>query len=324
MSIFVLGSGNWGLTLAMLFSEKHRVFVWAMDEKEAEKARQDMAQMGIGNKGNIQIQLKYSKQLSAEDILVVAVPSGAFPCVADEISAYIKDCPLTVVSVSKGLIQPGFKTISQILKEKLPQCRIGVITGPTIANEVMASKPAKAVLAAYDVECLMRLKDVFQNRGLHFELSLQVKEVEFCASLKGVIAIGAGIADGLNLGRNFLGLLLTYGVHEFLAIGKFLGISTQQVLSIAGLGDLIATCWSSDSRNHSFGRLLAQKMPMEKALKQVGMVVEGVRCAQDITALASLNVSLPLICSIAQTIEQPTEENLNKFVNVVLDYKGIL
>ena len=324
MAIVVLGSGNWGLALALLFSQKQKIFVWAKDEQEAALARKNLACSEIGNRENVEIAVKYSTPLSAEDILIVAVPSGVIPSVSEEIAQIISDCPLTVVSVSKGLIQPGFKTISQVLQEKLPKCRVGVITGPTIANEVMAGKPAKAVLAAYDVESLMRLKEAFQNDYLHFELSLQVKEVEFCASLKGVIAIGAGIADGLELGKNFLGLLLNYGIHEFLEIGKFLEISTQQVLSIAGLGDLIATCWSSESRNHQFGKLLAQGMPKEQALKEVGMVVEGVRCAQDITSLASLNVSLPLICSIAQVIEQPTEGNLNHFVNTVLDYKGIL
>jgi glycerol-3-phosphate dehydrogenase (NAD(P)+) len=282
--IVIVGSGNWGLTLALLFSEKHRVLVWAKDDQEVAKAKQEITRIKIGDIEKVEIKIKYSKHLCEGDVLIVAVPSGVIPQVANEISEFIKGCPLTVVSVSKGLIQPGYKTISQVLKDKLPQCPIGVITGPTIANEVIAAKPAKAVLAAYDVECLMRLKEIFQNSLLHFELSLQVKEVEFCASLKGVIAIGAGIADGLRLGKNFIGLLLTYGIHEFLAIGKFLDISTQQVLSIAGLGDLIATCWSNESRNHQFGKLLAQNVPAEGS----------------------------------------TESDLKRFVNIVLDYKGIL
>jgi glycerol-3-phosphate dehydrogenase (NAD(P)+) len=324
MKLVVLGSGNWGLTLALLFSEKNRVYIWAKNEQEALIARENLEQSKIGNKTNIIVDVKYARPLTAEDVLIVAVPSGVLPVVAQELSNFIKGCPLTVISASKGLVQPGFKTISQVLHEKLHQCHIGVITGPTIANEVMASKPAKAVLAAQDVECLLRLKEVFQNQLLHFELSLNVKEVEFCASLKGIIAVAAGIADGLGHGKNFMGLLLTYGLHEILAIGKFLGIATEQVLSIAGLGDLIATCLSEDSRNHRFGELMAQKTPTEEALKEVGMVVEGVRGAQDITALATLNLSLPLIYSIAQVIQLPTEESLNNFVNTVLDYKGAL
>jgi glycerol-3-phosphate dehydrogenase (NAD(P)+) len=324
MRIVILGTGNWGLTLALLFSEKQRILLWAKDEQELANAKANLVQRMIGNKNNIEAAIKYTSHLSAEDILVVAVPSGVLPNVAEEISAFIQDCPLTVVSVSKGLIQPGFKTISQILQERLPYCRIGVITGPTIADEIMSAKPAKAVLATHDVECLMRLKEVFQNSYLHFELSLYVKEVELCAALKGVIAIGAGIADGLNLGKNFLGLLLTYGIHEFISIGKFLGISTQHVLSIAGLGDLVATCWSTDSRNHRFGMLLAREIPVDKALKEVGMIVEGVSCAQDITTLASLNVSLPLIYSIAQVINNPVKDTLKQFINAVLDYKGVL
>lgn len=324
MRIVILGTGNWGLTLALLFSEKQRIRLWAKEEHELTKAKENLVQMMIGNKSNIEVAIKYTSPLSKDDILIVAVPSGVLPIIAEEIVGFIQDCPLTVVSVSKGLIQPGFKTISQILQEKLPYCRIGVITGPTIADEIVSAKPAKAVLATHDVECLMRLKEELQNNYLHFELSLNVKEVELCAALKGVIAIGAGIADGLNLGKNFMGLLLTYGIHEFISIGKFLGISTQHVLSIAGLGDLVATCWSTDSRNHRFGMLLAREIPVDKALKQVGMIVEGVRCAQDITTLASLNVSLPLIYSIAQVINNPAQETLRKFVDTVLDYKGIL
>jgi glycerol-3-phosphate dehydrogenase (NAD(P)+) len=324
MRLIVLGSGNWGMALALLFSEKSRVYLWAKDAQEALAARENLKQSELGNKTNVFVEVKYARPLSAEDIVIVAIPSGALPVVAEELSCFIRDCPLTVISVSKGLIQPGFKTISQVLREKLPQCHIGIITGPTIASEIMASKPAKAVLAAQDVECLLRVKSVLQNQLLHFELSLNVKEAEFCASLKGIIAIAAGIAVGLGHGKNFMGLLLTYGVHEILAIGKFLGISTDQILSIAGLGDLIATCLSEDSRNHRFGVLMAQNKTTEEALKEVGMIVEGVRGAQDITALATLNLSLPLIYSIAQVIQQSTEESLKNFVNTVLDYRGTL
>ena len=307
-----------------MFSAEHEVYIWAKDELEAMQAREKLKKNIMGNNANICVEVKYSRPLTAADILIVAVPSGVVPLVAEELSCFTKGCPLTILSASKGLIQPGFKTISQVLQMKLPQCNVGVISGPTIANEVMNLKPAKAVLAAQNVECLLRLKDVLQNNLLHFELSLNVKEVEFCASLKGIIAIGAGIAEGLGHGKNFMGLLLTYGVQEILIIGNFLGISTGQILSIAGLGDLVATCLSGDSRNHRFGKLLAQKTSKETALKEVGMVVEGVRGAQDVKGLAVLNLSLPLIYSIDLVISKPTEESLNNFVDTVLHYKGAL
>ncbi len=229
---------------------------------------------------------------------------------------------MIVVSASKGLEQPGFKTNSCVLREELPHCKIGAISGPTIAREVGQGMPAKAVLAAYDVETLTQIKCALDNPVLKFELSLRVVEVEFCAALKGVIAIGAGIADGLNLGKNFMGLLLTYGMQEFMELGRFLGISTHQMLGIAGLGDLITTCWSTNSRNHRFGCLLAKKVPVKQALSEVGMVVEGIRVAKDVAQLVNLNVQVEIFNAIAAVIDEPSDETLAAFVKVVSEYRG--
>jgi len=320
MRLVVLGSGDWGLAIAGALKNCGELRVWAKDKKEMRLAKKILT---AKTTDDVPIEVKYSQPLLETDILMIAVPSSAMRQVGREAADFLRKKSLTIVSLSKGLQQPGFKTMSQILTEELPQCKIAVISGPTIAKEVGEGKPAKAILASSDVDCLMGLKEALANPFLKFELSLKVVEVEFCAALKSVIAIGAGIADGLSLGRNFIGLLLTYGLHEFITIGRFLGISTQQVLGIAGLGDLITTSWSTDSRNHQFGYLLAKKVSSKQALKQVGMVVEGIRIAKDVSRLASLNVPVDIFRAIADVIDNPTEQNLGQFVNVVIEHRGV-
>jgi glycerol-3-phosphate dehydrogenase (NAD(P)+) len=320
MKLVILGSGNWGLAVAGTFSGCGEVIVWGKDEQDLKKAQ---ASVSTSSMNDVAMEVKYSQPLSQKDILMIAVPSSVMRQVGWEVAKFLRGKSLTVVSLSKGLEQPGFKTMSQVLVEELPQCKIAVISGPTIAKEVSEGKATKAILASYDIDCLMRLKKTFENPLLRFELSLNIVEVEFCAALKSVIAIGVGIADGLNLGKNFMGLLLTYGLHEFMTIGKFLGISTEQVLGIGGLGDLITTSWSTDSRNHRFGYLLAQKVATKEALKQVGMVVEGVRVAKDVARLASLNVPVNIFSAVAAIIDEPTEENLAKFVKTMIEDRGI-
>lgn len=318
MKVVILGSGDWGLAFSSLLGDVDELVVWCKDQHELERAESNISEMGLSN---LRVELKYSSPLLSEDVLVVAVPSSVMRLVSQELAGYLGDEKPTIISLSKGLDQPSFKTMSQVLLEELPLCPIGIISGPTIAKEILEGKKAKAILAAYDISTLLKLKDMLNNSKLYLELSLEVVEIEFCAALKGVIAIGAGIANGLELGKNFMGLLLTYGLHEFIEIGKFLGISTQQILGIGGLGDFITTSWSSNSRNCRFGYLLAQHMPREKALKEVGMVVEGVQVAQDIAKLASLNVSVDIFEVIASIIDSPSEENLNRFVNVILKHR---
>lgn len=316
MSLVILGSGNWGSALATVLAPGAEVVLWTRSDSKGGPTPRD------GSSGTIVRERMYSRPLSEDDILIIAVPSAAIRDVGQQLSDHLGKTSITIVSASKGLSQPGFRTMSQVLLEALPHCRVAVLSGPNIASEVGAGKPAKAVLAAYDVACLTQLRKELDNDTLKFELSLCAVEVEFCAALKGVIAIAVGIADGLDLGRNFVGLLLTYGIHEFMAVGQFLRISTHEVLSIAGLGDLITTCWSTESRNYKFGRLLARQVPSAKALKEVGMVVEGVRVATDIAGLASLNVAVEIFGSVAAVIENPSKENLDRFVQTVLEYRG--
>ena len=146
--------------------------------------------------------------------------------------------------------------------------------------------PAKAILACRDIATLFRLQSILENDLLSFEYSRDVKGVELAASLKGLIAIAVGIADGLGFRTNMFGLIMTYGVHEFVTVMKFLGVYHKTAYSIAGIGDLITTCISENSRNRRFGKLLGQGYSRNDALKEVGMVVEGVSMAKTIQKLS--------------------------------------
>ena len=324
MAIVILGSGDWGLALTRALSQKSKVTVWAENEHEQIRAQQQLQTANLAHPAHVLLQTKYARPLADDDILLIAVPSGVMRQVAEELKQNLNGARPIVISVSKGLYQPGYKTMTQLLAEYVPQCELGVISGPTIGNEINQGKPAKAILAAYDVTTLMKIKDALENDVLLFELSLKVREIEFCASLKGGIAIGAGIAAGLELGKNFTGLLLTYGMHEFMNVAGFLDIPQEQLFGIAGLGDLIATCLSTDSRNYRFGVLLSQGVPRDQALREVGMVVEGIRIAKDIAQLARLNAELPILDAISQVANDPSPQTLDHFVQAVLMHRSNL
>ncbi|PID28245.1 MAG: glycerol-3-phosphate dehydrogenase [Candidatus Cloacimonadota bacterium] len=305
MKIIILGAGNWGTALAICFSERKNVRLWTINKEEADKINKagmnETFLPGINLPASITAEEKYASPIEEDDIIILAVPSRKIENVALELKEKgVKNNIL--VNVSKGVKHSSLKTIHEIIREVLPEARFANLSGPTIAREIAEGLPAKAIIASSDVSLLFYLQEHLQNSLLKFEFSRDVDGIELCASLKGLIAIAVGLADGLGYKTNIFGLIMTYGLREFNIVMNFLGVSTDTVYGIAGMGDLITTCLSENSRNRSFGRYLAQGMSRDEALAEVGMVVEGVSMAKTIQKLAKFNLSIPLISCITEII----------------------
>ena len=304
MTIHVIGAGNWGTTLAKLFASANEVSLCthsvehAAEINELHENRRYLA--GISLPPLLTAVPLADAVFAPDDVVVLAVPSYALPELSQTVRSRVAGLPL--VCATKGFQHATFKTMGQLVRETIPESPLIVLSGPNIARELAAGLPSKAVLASHDLTALTKTARALRNDTLIFELSRDVDGVELCAALKGVIAVGVGIADGLALGDNMTALLMTSGLREFVEIAEFLEIRHKTIYGIAGLGDLITTCISPNSRNRRFGRLLGQGIPTKEALAQVGMVVEGVQMARTIVEMGDLNISIPLFSTIARAI----------------------
>ncbi len=304
MNIIVIGAGNWGLTLANLFSKQNNVIIWTKTQEDAQKIKngeKSVATLNITLNKEIIIEKKFSRKIDSNDIILIAVPSRKIEEIANELKKHgIKNN--IILNASKGVESATLKTIQEIFTSCLPDVRFANLSGPTISKEIAEGIPAKAVLASKDLTVLFTLQKILQNDLLKFEFSRDVRGIELASAMKGLIAIAVGVADGLGFKANIFGLIMTYGLKEFERIMKFLGVNTNTVYGIAGIGDLITTSISPNSRNRKFGKLLAQGYSTEEALKKVGMEVEGVSMAKTIRKLSKFNLYIPLVNFVASII----------------------
>ncbi|HON66010.1 MAG TPA: glycerol-3-phosphate dehydrogenase, partial [Phycisphaerae bacterium] len=223
---------------------------------------------------------------------------------------------------SKGLERETFRTMSQVIKAVLPEATVAVISGPNIAKEIAEGRPAKAVVGCENVTALIKVAQALRSDRFRLDMTRDTVDLELCAAMKGVFAIGAGIIAQRKMGANFMGLMMTFGLREIAEVGKFLGISSSHIFGITGLGDLVATCFSPDSRNFRLGEFLAAGVPLAEALDRVGMVVEGAMTASAVSEMAALRLRVPLFSAIAAIVENPGEETIAGFERVLLEYPG--
>ncbi len=302
MRIVIIGAGNWGITLAKIFSQKNNVTLWT----KADTSKRDIYAkaktiLKTDIPKNITIEPKFNSKINQNDVIIIAVPSRKIEDLAKELAEHNLSNNI-ILNASKGVEVKTLKTIQETFYSYLPNIRFANLSGPTISKEIAQGLPAKAVLASKDLTVLFELQSILENDILKFEFSRDVRGIELASAMKGLIAIAIGIADGLGFKSNIFGLIMTYGLKEFERIMKFLGVSTKTVYGIAGIGDLITTSISENSRNRRFGKLLAAGYSTEDALKKVGMVVEGVSMAKTVRKLAKFNLYIPLINFVASAI----------------------
>ena len=300
--ISVIGSGGWGIALTILLHKNgHDLTIWSFDKKEAEelkKTRQNKTKLpNILLPEDVKVTDDLKEAVDDKDILILAVPSKAIRSVSKSLKNIIKDNQI-IVNVAKGLEEDTLETMTDIIEEELKDKnpKVAVLSGPSHAEEVGRGIPTTCVVSAHNKELTLYLQNIFMNPSFRVYTSPDMLGVEIGGALKNVIALAAGIADGLNYGDNTKAALITRGIKEISSLGVAMGGEQSTFYGLTGLGDLIVTCASMHSRNRRAGILLGQGKTLDEAIKEVNMVVEGVYSAKSaLMAAKKYNVEIPII-----------------------------
>lgn len=297
--IGVIGSGTWGSALALLLHKNnHRVTIWSAIEQEAKllgETRRHPNLPDLKLPEAIEITAQIRAAVEDKEVLVVAVPSIYVRETAKKIKPWLREGQL-VVDVAKGIEEQTLMTMTQILEELLPAAEVAVLSGPSHAEEVARGLPTTCVAGAHQQKTAEYIQDIFMNETFRVYASPDMLGIELGGSLKNVIALAAGIADGLGYGDNTKAALITRGIAEIARLGMTMGGHLETFGGLTGIGDLIVTCASMHSRNRRAGMLIGQGRSMAEAMQEVNMVVEGVYSAKAALALArKFNQPLPII-----------------------------
>ena len=306
--IGVLGAGTWGMALArMLCVSGHDVSVWSALPQEVEsyaKERKHPNLPGMVIPDEIVFTGDLKEVCAEKDILLFAVPSVFVRSTAKNAAPFIPDGQI-IVDVAKGLEKETFHTMSEIIREEVTRdgkhdhVRIAALSGPTHAEEVSLDMPTTIVAACEDEEAARFVQDVFMNTCMRVYTNPDVKGVELCGALKNVIALAAGISDGIGYGDNAKAALITRGMVEIKRVGTAMGCKAATFDGLAGIGDLIVTATSRHSRNNRCGNLIGQGLSRDEAVKEVGMVVEGLNALPAALELAEkYHVEMPIVSAV--------------------------
>lgn len=296
----VLGAGSWGTALALLLhGNGHEVTMWSIDKAEVEMLQNEREHKsklpGVKLPQDMNFTNDLEEGMKDKDFLVLAVPSVFTRSTARSMKPYIQPGQ-KVVNVGKGIEETTLMTLSEQIEEELPEADVAVLSGPSHAEEVGRGLPTTCVVGAKTKETAVYLQSMFMNDVFRVYTSPDILGIELGGSLKNVIALAAGIADGLGYGDNTKAALITRGIAEIARLGVKMGGKFETFNGLTGIGDLIVTCASVHSRNRKAGYLMGQGMTMQEAMDEVKMVVEGVYSAKAAIKLAEkYDVSMPII-----------------------------
>ena len=308
IKIGVLGAGTWGMALArLLHNNGHRVCVWSALPKEVEAlsaTRRHPNLPGMEIPEGITFTGDSAQACRQQDMLLFAVPSPFVRSTARLAAPYIGDGQI-IVDVAKGIEADTLLTMTGIIAQELnnPTVKLVALSGPTHAEEVARDLPTTIVSACDDKETAELVQNVFWGSCMRVYTNEDVLGVELCGAVKNVIALVAGVAAGLGYGDNAKAALITRGMVEISRLGTAMGCKEQTFGGLAGIGDLIVTATSVHSRNNRCGTLIGQGVPVEEAVKQVGMVVEGINALPATMALAKhYGVEMPIVEAAYQIV----------------------
>ncbi|MFD2371787.1 NAD(P)H-dependent glycerol-3-phosphate dehydrogenase [Brevibacillus sp. GCM10020057] len=300
--VAVIGAGSWGTALASVLADNgHEVTLWVRDPKQAEAINTTHTNQKYLPGAKLSDRIVASADLpgavAGKRIVLLVVPSHAVRQMCRELAMLVEPDVLLIHAV-KGFELESLKRMSEVIREEFPQpiaSRLAVISGPSHAEEVVQRQPTTVVVASESEESMLRAQDLLMNRNFRVYTNPDLVGVEIAGALKNIIALGAGLSDGLGFGDNAKAALLTRGLAEITRVGLKLGALPQTFSGLAGIGDLVATCTSRHSRNWRAGSLLGQGKSLDEVLGEIGMVVEGVRTTQAAFALAKReDVEMPI------------------------------
>lgn len=298
--IGIIGAGSWGIALSVLLHNNgHHVTIWSALKDEIDMLNREHEQKdklpGVKLADDMVFTTELSEAVKGKDVLVLAVPSSFTRTTAHSMKELVAEGQI-IVNVAKGIEESTLMTLSQIIEDEIPQADVAVLSGPSHAEEVGRCIPTTIVVGAKTRKTAEYIQNIFMSDVFRVYTSPDVLGIELGAALKNVVALAAGIADGLGYGDNTKAALITRGIAEISRLGMAMGGKFETFCGLSGMGDLIVTCASMHSRNRRAGILIGQGKTMEEAMAEVKMVVEGVYSAKAAMGLAQkYQVELPII-----------------------------
>lgn len=305
-NIGIIGGGSWGIAIAvLLYKNGHKITVWSKLETEIAMLKENHEHKmlpGIKLADDMVFTTDAKEAVTGKDMLVMAVASAYTRSTAKEISSHVAPGQI-IVNVAKGIEENSLMTLSEIIEEEIPQAEVAVLSGPSHAEEVGRGIPTTIVVGAKRKSVAEFIQNMFMNDVFRVYTSPDLLGIELGGSLKNVVALAAGIADGLGYGDNTKAALITRGITEIARLGVAMGARFETFCGLTGIGDLIVTCASMHSRNRRAGILIGQGKSMKEAMDEVQMVVEGVYSAKAAMQLAEkYQVQLPIIEQVNQVL----------------------
>lgn len=324
-NISILGSGAFGVALSVLLDKNsHTVKVWDINENLIKSINETRLHKNLENE-KISERIVYSNDLEYvlenSEYILIALPSAVIRKNLENLKKYYKN--QIIINVAKGIEDNTLALINEQVEEVLNTDKFVVMSGPSYAIEIAKGLATSAVVASKDIKLASKVRDLLMNSFLRLYVSDDVVGVELGGAAKNVIAIAAGIADGLGYGDNAKAALITRGIAEISRLGVAMGGRLETFFGLSGIGDLIVTCSGKHSRNRACGKLLAKNYTLEDAQKEIGMVVEGVFSAKSVRDLSlKYNVEMPLVnevCKIlfeAKDAKVAVEDLMNRDKNI--------
>lgn len=304
--VTVLGGGSWGIALAVLLHNNgHEICIWSALESEIKMLSENHEHKmlpGVILADDMKFTLDEKEAVTGADLVIMAVASSFTRATANKISKYITRDQI-IVNVAKGIEEKTLMTLSEVIEDEIPQADVAVLCGPSHAEEVSRGLPTTIVAGAKSKKTAEYIQNLFMADNFRVYISPDVQGMEIGAALKNVVALAAGIADGLGYGDNTKAALITRGMAEIARLGSAMGGSIYTFAGLTGMGDLIVTCASMHSRNRRAGILIGQGKSYEEAMAEVQMVVEGVYSTKAGVALAKkYNVQVPIIEQVSEVL----------------------
>lgn len=304
--IGIIGAGSWGIALSLLLHNNgHQVTVWSALESEIEELnanREHHSLPGVMLPEGILFTADLKNAMDHKELLVTAVPSVYVRGTAGKMREFYEKGQI-IVNVAKGIEEATLMTLSEVIEQEIPGANVAVLSGPSHAEEVSRGLPTTCVAGAHNKKTAERIQNLFMSPVFRVYTSPDILGIELGASLKNVIALAAGIADGLGYGDNTKAALITRGITEIARLGTEMGGKFQTFCGLTGIGDLIVTCASMHSRNRRAGILIGKGYTMEEAMKEVKMVVEGVYSAKAALKLSQkYQVPMPIIEQVNEVL----------------------
>lgn len=287
--VAVLGGGSWGTTVASVCSANANTVLWARDPSTAASVNDEHVNSrylpGLALHANLRATADLEEAVSAADVLVMGVPSHAMRSTLQAVAPLIRHW-IPVLSLAKGLEQGSHLRMTEIIAQELPGHPAGVLAGPNLAKEILNGYAAAAVIATPDEHVACSLQAIFSTRRFRIYTNHDVVGCEMGGALKNVVAIAAGMGEGLGVGDNTRALVITRGLAEIIRLGVSMGGDPMTFAGLTGLGDLMATCMSPLSRNRRVGEELAKGRPLHQIVEDMRMVAEGIKTARVVVELA--------------------------------------